>query len=200
MKFTTRQLVTIAVFGALWGVVETTLGSVLKALDVPLSGTVLAAIGLMIAMIGRLFVPRRGSTLFIGVIAMILKLFSLGGVIIGPMIGILSEAIIAEVVLSLFARPTRFAFLLAGGLGVLWVLIQPFVTGFLLFGRDMFAVWLDLLDEGSRLLGLSTNTAVWIVLALAALRLLVGGISGWLAWETGQQLQERLGVKPAFQR
>jgi len=34
MKFSTRELVLLAVFGALWGVVEITLGSVLKSLDV----------------------------------------------------------------------------------------------------------------------------------------------------------------------
>ncbi|MFU8773240.1 MAG: hypothetical protein ACNA8H_12575, partial [Anaerolineales bacterium] len=87
MKLSTRELATLAVFGALWGLVEISLGSVLKTLNVPLSGVVLAAIGLTIALTGRAFVPRRGSTLFIGVLAMLLKMFSLGGVIIGPMIG-----------------------------------------------------------------------------------------------------------------
>ena len=100
MKFSTRELVLLAVFGALWGVVEITLGSVLKSLDVPLSGVVLAGAGLMIALIARLFVPGKGSTLFVGIIAMFLKLFSLGGVIIGPMMSIFAEALIAELVLS----------------------------------------------------------------------------------------------------
>ncbi len=70
----------------------------------------LAAIGLTVALVGRVFVPRRGSTLFIGVIAMLLKLFSLGGVIIGPMVGIFTEALVAEIVLSLAgkAAPRRF--------------------------------------------------------------------------------------------
>ena len=38
MKFTTRQLVTMAVFGALWGMVEISLGSVLHAIKIPLTG------------------------------------------------------------------------------------------------------------------------------------------------------------------
>ncbi|MCA9947909.1 MAG: hypothetical protein KC449_30715, partial [Anaerolineales bacterium] len=64
MKLSTRELVTIAVFGTLWGIVEISLGTVLKSLNVPLSGVVLAAIGLTVALVGRLFVPRRGATLF----------------------------------------------------------------------------------------------------------------------------------------
>ncbi|MBE0410876.1 MAG: hypothetical protein IBX69_14230 [Anaerolineales bacterium] len=193
MKLTTRELATLAVFGALWGLVEISLGSVLKTLNVPLSGVVLAAIGLTIALTGRAFVPRRGSTLFIGVLAMLLKMFSLGGVIIGPMIGILSEALIAEIVLSLAGRPRRTAFALAGALGITWVLLQPFVTGPLLFGRTVFTVWLDLLDRGRQLLGLDPTAALWIVLAFLAIHLAIGGLIGWLSWDIARLLQIRLG-------
>jgi hypothetical protein len=193
MKFSTRELATIAVFGTLWGISEITLGSVLKSLNVPFSGAVLGAIGLTIALVGRVFVPQKGSTLFVGVIAMLLKLFSLGGVIIGPMVGIISEALVAEIVLSLFGKPRRFSFLLAGALGVAWTLLQPFVTGPLLFGRSLFVVWLDLLDIGSRFLGLGENAALWIVVALLAIYLSIGGVAGWLGWEVASQLQIRLG-------
>lgn len=196
MKLTTRELVTVAVFGTLWGVVEISLGTVLKSLNVPMSGAVLAAIGLTVAMVGRLFVPRRGATLFVGIIAMILKLFSLGGVIIGPMVGIFSEALVAELVLSLGGRPRRWLFVTAGALGVLWTLLQPFVTGPLLFGRTLFVVWLDFVDMGSRLLGLNSSVILWIVLALVAVYLVIGGLAGWLSWDVGRHLQIRLGKSP----
>ena len=125
MKLSTRELATIAVFGTLWGLSEISLGSVLKSLNIPFSGAVLSAIGLAIALVGRSFVPKKGSTLFVGVIAMLLKLFSLGGVIIGPMVGIFSEALVAEIVLSLTGKPRRFSFILVGALGVTWTLLQP---------------------------------------------------------------------------
>lgn len=192
MRFNTRQLVLLAVFGTLWGVVEIGLGAVLKSLDIPLSGAVLAALGLLVALTGRVFVPVRGSTLFIGVIAMLLKMFSLGGVIIGPMIGIFSEALIAEVILSIASRPSRPIFLLAGGLGVLWTLVQPFFTGLLLFGRGPFVIWLDLLDQGARLFSINASAALWIVAVMAGVHLLIGGISGWLAWDISRQLRVRL--------
>jgi hypothetical protein len=193
MKLSTRELATLAVFGTLWGFSEITLGSVLKSLNVPFSGAVLAAIGLTVAMVGRVFVPRRGSTLFIGVIAMLLKLFSLGGVIIGPMVGIFSEALFAEIVLSLSGSPRRASLVLAGALGVAWTLAQPFVTGPLLFGRTLFVVWLDLLDAGSRLLGVSTNAVLAIVAVMLAIYLLIGALAGWLSWALARQIQARLG-------
>jgi hypothetical protein len=196
MNLSTRELATLAVFGALWGLVEVSLGSLLKTLNIPLSGVVLACVGLIVALTGRTFVPRRGSTLFIGVIAMLLKLFSLGGVIIGPMVGILTEALVAEIVLSLAGSPRRAAFTLAGALGVAWVLLQPFLTGPLLFGRTVFTVWLDLLDRGNQLLGLDPSSALWIVIGLLALHLGIGGFAGWISWDIARTLQVRMG-RPA---
>jgi ABC-type thiamin/hydroxymethylpyrimidine transport system permease subunit len=198
MKFTTRELVTMAVFGALWGVVEISLGSVLHAIKIPLTGLALTAIGLLVALIGRLFVPRRGSTFFIGVIATILKLFSIGNIIIGPMIGILAEALVAELVLDIFPKPTQLSFILAIAGGALWTFIQPFVTGLLIFGRTLLPIWLDIVDQGSRLFGLGSQAAIWIVLVLVFLYLIVGATAGWLAWKLGHLVIFRLkGQAPA---
>lgn len=192
VKFTTRQLVIMAVFGTIWGIVEISLGSVFHAIKLPLTGTIMAAFGLYIAITGRLFVPIRGSTLFVGAVAMVLKLFSLGSILLGPMVGILMEALIVELVLSFAKAPSRWVFVLAGSTGVLWTLLHPFFTGLLLFGREPIAMWLDLLDEGTQLLGISPNLAILIVLTLVAIRVVIGGVSGWLAWDTGHQIRARI--------
>ncbi|MBI9045057.1 MAG: hypothetical protein JEZ06_11255 [Anaerolineaceae bacterium] len=192
MKFNTRELTTLAVFGVLWGIVEISLGSVLKSLNIPLSGVVLSTLGLILMMIGRVFVPKKGSSLFIGVLACILKLFSLGGVIIGPMIGIITEAVIVELLLSLSANPTRAKFVFAGAIGVFWCMIQPFVTGPLLFGRSMLMVWLDLIDLGSRLLRLNNNVVWLIIMIMALIHFAIGAVAGWFSWDVGVHLKNRM--------
>jgi hypothetical protein len=193
MKLNTRELATIAVFGTLWGISEITMGSVLHTLNMPFTGAFLAAIGLIIALTGRVFVPKRGSTLFIGLIAMLLKFFNLGGIVIGPMVGILSEAILAEIVLSLFGKPRPLSLIVAGASGVIFTLIQPFITGPLLFGRTLFIVWLDLLDLGSRYLGLNESAIFFIVGGLLLIYLIIGVAAGWLSWLIATQLKSRLG-------
>ena len=193
MKNTTRELVTLAVFGTLWGVVEISLGSVLHAINIPMTGLVLAAVGLMIALIGRFFVPKRGSTIFVGVIATILKLFSIGAIIVGPMIGILAEALIAELVLSIFGSPTRASFVLAGVSGVLWTMAQPFVTGLLLFGRDLLSIWIEMIESGGKLFGLGTQAVVWIFGVLLMMHLAIGSLAGLLGWSLAGSINSRLG-------
>jgi hypothetical protein len=63
----------------------------------------------------------------------------------------------------------------------------------LLFGRDIFIIWLDLLDMGSRLFGISSEAAMWIVLILGSAHLALGAGAGWLAWRSGRLLQARFG-------
>ena len=192
MKFNTRELVTLAVFGALWGVVEISLGSLLHVLNVPLTGLFMTALGITIALVGRLYVSKRGATIFIGLIAALLKMFSLGGIVINPMLGIIAASLLTEIVLTAFRRPRRLAFVLAGGLAVLWTLVHPFFTQSFLAGRGVLVIWLDLLDEGTRLFGLNPNAAWVIVAALVLLRLGVGGVAGWVAWDLGQAIQKRV--------
>jgi ABC-type thiamin/hydroxymethylpyrimidine transport system permease subunit len=194
MKFNTRELVLLAVFGALWGASEILLGSVLHNLKVPFNGVILAGIGLAVAMIARIFVPRKGATLFVGVIATILKLFSVGSVVVGPMIGILVEALLAETVLSAYPQPSRGAFMLAGSAGVVWTLVQPFATGLLLFGRNLVDIWAGVIQEGNRLLGMEASgvgIVLGILLLLIAVRIAVGCLSGWVAWDVGKLLKSR---------
>ena len=195
MKFTTRELVLMAVFGALWGASEISLGAVMHSLNIPMSGMILGGIGLCIAMIGRVFVSRKGSTLFIGVVAMIMKLFSIGSVVIGPMIGIFMEAMLAEVMLTAWRKTSRLSFMLAGIAGILWTLIQPFFTGLLLFGRNLVDIWLGIIKEGTSLFGLESVEGGILMLVLAFLilsRVVVGILAGWIAWDVGKLIQERL--------
>jgi hypothetical protein len=192
MKFTTRELVTLAVFGSLWGVIEMSLGALLHALHAPLTGPLLAAAGLAVALTGRVFVPRRGATLFVGAVATLLKLFSVGSVVVGPVIGIMAEAALAEIVLLPADRPRRGLLMAAGAVGVLWTLAQPVVTGLLLFGRNALELWNDLLAAGQRLFGLDPAAALPIVLALTGLYLAIGAAAGWLAWDAAQLLRRRL--------
>jgi hypothetical protein len=193
MRFSARELVLLGVFGALWGAIEMSLGSFLHIMNVPMTGMFMSAAGLTIALIGRLFVNRLGATFFIGVIAALLKMFSIGGVVIWPVFGILMEALLADAVLTLLRQPNRIAFTLAGGVGVTWTLIHPFVSQGILVGRDIFVIWLDTLDEGARVLRIDPAIGLWLFLIMAATRFVVGVAAGWLAWNVGQSVLNRTG-------
>jgi hypothetical protein len=194
--FTTRDWVYIAVFGALWGAIEITLGAYLHVIFPPLAdtflvGVIMAGLGGIIALTGRHFVPYTGSVLMIGVVTALLKALSLGGVKIGPMVAILAESLLIEAGL-LACQPSRWGFALAGALAVSWNFFHKFVMMRLLFGQGVSEVAIKMVKEGSALLGLDVRYSIAILVVLFFVRLVVGAMAGWLAWDLGGAVQRRL--------
>lgn len=192
MRFSIRDLVYIGVFGALWGAVETTSGSLLHVLNIPFSGVVLASVGIMIALIGRLFVPQRGSVLAIGIVTAMLKMFSIGGIVLMPVIGILAESLIAELALTVLGQPRRASFVIAGGLATMWPFFHPFFTQGLLAGSGIFTIYQRTIQKGAQALGLPVTAVLYVLAALLVLHLVIGLIGGLVAWDAGRLIQARL--------
>lgn len=193
MRYSTRELVSLSVFGTVWGALEIVPGSVLHATGLPLSGVAMASAGLFVALVGRRFVCRPGSVAFVGALAALLKLFSVGSIVIGPMIGILAEAGMAELGLLVTGGASPLSFIVAGALGVCWTAFHPFVTGLLLFGRDIVTVWSALIEGTSRVLGIDARQiAWWVVAAWVGARIVSGAVAGWAAWSAGGVLLRRV--------
>ena len=195
--FTVRDWVYVAVFGALWGALEMTLGAYLHVLFTPLANTfftglIMAGLGAIVALIGRYFVPRTGAVLSIGVITTLLKAASLGGVKIGPMVAILAEAILMEVALLSKTALARWRYVLAGSLAVSWNFFHKFVMMRLLYGKGITEVYLNMVREGSQLLGLDVGYAVAIIGVLFLVRVVGGAVAGWLAWELAGLVARRV--------
>jgi hypothetical protein len=196
MKFKTQQLVYIAVFGAIWGAVEMTIGSYLHVLNIPESGTVLASIGMAVLVVGRSFVPKRGATLLMGVVAMFIKMFSLGGIVINPMFAIFMESLLAE---AAFGKggPTQVRSALAGAAGVSWIILHPFITQGIAAGWGMVRVYTWIVNTGATVLHISTQNALLIFVIMLALKPVIGAIGGWIGWGMTAAVRKRLGRQAA---
>lgn len=189
----TRDLVTVAVFGALWGAAEMSLGALLHALVLPFVGVTMTAIGMLVALTGYRFVPRRGAVLAMAAVTALLKAFSIGAIVLSPMLAILVEALLAEAGLALAdARPGRGPLALAGALATLWVPVHPFVTQGLVAGEGMAVIYRRMLADAARLLHLDPAAIPVLVLAWVLLHAAVGAGAGALAAGLGRQLAHRL--------
>ncbi len=128
-----RQLSYAVVFGTLWGTVEMTAGGLFHTLHVPFSGILLAAVGTAVLACQRGLCPVRGITLTTGCLAAGIKVFSMGGVTLNPLLAVLAEAFLAEVVFSVIGANLPAAGL-AGFLTGLWSFTQGLLTMVLLYG------------------------------------------------------------------
>lgn len=197
MKFTVRELVYIAIFGAIWGALEISLGSYLHVIFPPLAdtflvGLIMASIGMVVALVGRLFVARTGSVLMIGIVTAVLKMISIGGVKVGPLAAILAESLLAELALLAARSPRRWNFVFAGALATSWNFFHKFVFMWLLFGQGVYEVYMKMIDEGARLLRIDLRFGLVIIVVLLLLRVVIGGLAGWLAWDLGGVVRARL--------
>jgi hypothetical protein len=195
--YSVRDWVYVAVFGALWGAAELTLGSYLHVLLPPLAdtfviGLIMAGLGAIIVLVGRQFVPRVGAVLMMGIVTVLLKTLSLGGMVIGPIVAILAESLLIEAALLLARRPARWNFVLAGSLAVSWNFLHKFIMMRLLFGKGIEAVYVKMIVDGSNVLRIDVRYGLLILMLLFLVRIVVGALTGWLAWDLGGAVRRRL--------
>ena len=150
-------------------------------------------IGVAVALTGRHFVPNRGSVLLISIVTALLKLLSPGGIKIGPVVAILVEGALMEAALWIARTPRRWAFVVGGARAVGWNLPHKFIMMWLVFGKGIVEVYTKMVQDGSQMLGLDVSAAILILAILLLVRLVVGGIGGWCAWELGGAVARRLG-------
>jgi len=179
--FSTRDLVYIAVLAALWTASEDILGAQLHAMNLPLTGVPLTAIAVFLMVTGRGLVPKRGSTILMGIVVALLKIFSIGGVVLPPMIAIFMEALAVELTMTAGGvKQTTAA--IGGMLAEMWSFVHPFVVPPLLFGVEMLEMYKRTVLSGSKLLGIDPANAIMIILVLVALHGVVGVVAGLVGW------------------
>ncbi len=133
-----REIAMLGLMAALWGVIEITVGGLIKGWHVPFGGAVLGAFGVVVLLTARANVPRRGSSLAVGLVAAGIKAISGFGGASFAAIGIIVEAALVELVLSSFRPGSQTSRYMAGILAVLWAFAHPFVLWGLLGGQDVF--------------------------------------------------------------
>ncbi len=128
VRFTSREIALLGLMAALWGVIEITVGGMIKTWHIPFGGSFLSTFGVVILLTARGSVPRRWSSILIGVVAAGVRLASGFGGAVFAAIGIVAEALIVELVLSLWPSSRLRARMLAGILAVTWAMVHPFVV------------------------------------------------------------------------
>ena len=180
----------VTVFGTLWGGLELTLGTFLHTLHVPKTGLIMVSLSLVLLIAQRRIFPARGLTICTGIIAACIKSLSPGGIIVGPMIGILSEALVVELFLLPGSR-NYISGIIAGGMGILWSQLISVFRKWVIYGDDFIKA---LFKFVSKFLTLeSTSTVGWTLIAIAlGLIFIVGGISGFLGGRLGRRVEKRI--------
>ncbi len=128
-----------AVAGSLWGSIEIIAGSFFHNIRMPMSGTVLAVLGvsLMVAF-GQIW-KDKGLFWRAGLIAAVMKSISPSAVLIGPMTGIFLEALLFELAVSFLGR-NNVAYFIGSILALYSVVIHKLITLLVIYGLDLVKI------------------------------------------------------------
>jgi hypothetical protein len=181
-----------ALFGALWGAAELTLGTALNLSRLPLAGVVMGLIGLVCLVTLRRLQPRPGVCLLAGAVAVFLKVFLVGGLYPGPLLGIGGEAVLVEVAFTL-AGGRRVAAVLAGALALAAPPAQLVLGLWALGGRDTLGAYGRAVRAALALVGLGKVDAGVLMGAVLAAFAAGGMAAGWWAWRLAGRVEQRLG-------
>jgi hypothetical protein len=181
-----------ALFGALWGAVELTLGTTLMLARVPLSGVLMGLIGLLCLVTLRRLQPVPGVCLLAGAVALFLKVFTIGGLHPGPLIGIGLDALVVEAVLTLTGG-RRFGVVVSGALVAAVAPLQLLLMLWLFAGGEVLQAYLRPLQAALSSVGLGGLSSTGIVTVVIGLVAAVGAVGGLWVWTVSERVVRRLG-------
>lgn len=184
-----------ALFGTLWGALEATLGTALYLSKLPMRGVIIGLAGLLCLVCLRRLQPRPGVCLLAGVVAIFLKIFTLGGLYTGPIIGIAVQALSLEVAFTATGG-TAIGAAIGGFLTLATNPVQMVVTTWVVTGTEAVRSYLLLLNEAAEVIGLGGLRAEIIFVAVVVGKGLIGVVGGFWAWRVAGRVMRRLGRGP----
>jgi len=188
-----------SVMGSLWASFEIVIGSFLHNLHIPFSGTflTLASIFFIIAFIQNW--KDTGLVWRAGMVCALMKSISPSAVIIGPMIGIMTEAIMIEIMLRLTGR-NALSYLIGGGLAGLSTILHKVISLLILYGMNLVKILEGLYQYAVKQLKIISLEPITLILLLAGIYLLAGMIAGLLGYIYGSKINKRISQQETVEK
>lgn len=175
-----------SVLAGLWAGVEIIAGSFLHNLRIPLSGTFLTLISIILVIGFFQIWPKYGIIWRAGLITALMKSISPSSVILGPMIAIAMEGFIMELAIRI-ARRNLTGYIVAGMLTMVGILVHKVVRLYLLFGWDIFMIYEEMFIFATKKLGFLHSQPSRAVLILFVLYSFLGALAALLGYKLGQK-------------
>lgn len=187
-----------AVVGGLWASIEIIIGSFLHNTRLPFAGSILAFAGTVLLIGFYQIWPYKGLIIRAGLITAIMKSVSPSAIILGPMTGILLEAILIELMLNL-AGKNLFSFMVAGILSISSALFHKIISIIIFYGFNLVKIYVNIINFGLKQMGFQPASELQILLFLLVFYFGFGMLAGWLGALIGKKAQAlRSNLKTEF--
>ena len=200
-----EQWIKASIMGSMWASVEIVWGSFLHNLRVPFSGHILTAIGLIILISASYRWKDKGLFWRAGIICALLKTMSPSAVIYGPMIAIVSEALLLEASVGLYGKK-RHGYTLGAILAMSWNLVQAIISKVIAYGYNLVKLYESIMVYAQKQLHTDIDM-VWapivlllIIYVLLGMGTAIAGISIGKRLESADLMPQPINDKNARHR
>ncbi len=169
-----------SVVGSLWASVEIIIGSFFHNLRVPFAGTILAMISVAILVAFHQHWKEKGLFWRAGLICALMKSISPSAILLGPMTGILSEALLMELFIRLLGG-NFLGYIVGGAIALSSTIAHKIGNLLIIYGFDFVTVLVNLYNYAVKQIGyadLKPEQALWILFGVYALLGITAAIIG----------------------
>jgi nucleoside-triphosphatase THEP1 len=174
-----------AVLGCLWASSEIVLGSFLHNLHVPFSSIFLTSIGIILLVSISFKWKDKGLLWRSGLICALMKSVSPSAVIFGPMIAILSEALLLELSVR-FIGKNMVGFLIGSLLAMSWNFIQKIANYLIFYGFNIVDLYESMIKFAEKQLHMHFDTVWMPIIVLWIFYLFFGIVSAGIGIYIGK--------------
>lgn len=168
-----------AALACLWASSEIILGSFLHNLKVPMRGTILASIAVMImSAVGYRF-RLKGIYWRAGLLTAAMKTLSPSAVLLGPMMAITMQGLLMEIVIT-SGGTRRIMFILGGAVSITWNFVHLILGYWLYYGNDVVALGSSLVQYAQKETGWQFITGWGLIAAFGSIYFIAGAVSGFI--------------------
>jgi hypothetical protein len=185
-----------SVIGGLWASMEIIVGSFLHNTRLPFAGSILAFAGTVLLIGFYQIWPVRGLIFRAGFITAMMKSVSPSAIILGPMTGILMEALLIEMTLWLLGNHV-VSVSVAGILSLSSALFHKIISVLILYGFDIIKVYVNIINFGLKQMGVKEAAPLDILKVLLFVYVLFGIMSGLMGYFLGKKARKLKAEIPA---
>jgi hypothetical protein len=178
-----------SVTGGLWAAVEIILGSFLHNLKFPFAGTVLTAIGIIFLISFYQIWPEKGLIWRAGLVCALMKSISPSAVILGPMIGIFTEALLIDLTIRIGGN-WLFSYAVGGALAMISTLLHKVISLLIYYGFNLIQIYENIYSFALRQLHLPESSPWNLLLIFLVIYLIAGIISSLIGYTIGRKSRQ----------
>jgi hypothetical protein len=186
-----------AIAGGLWATVEIIVGSLLHNLKVPFAGSTLASFGIILMIAFVQIWPERGLIIRAGLICALMKSVSPSAVILGPMTGIMAEAIFLESGIFLLGRNIG-GYLFGGAMALFSALLHKVISLLILYGTNIIKIYLNIFHYASGQINMPDAEPITLIAFLVSIYFALGATAALIGFYIGRKAKKGISLQQNY--